>query len=55
MKMIKNKFRNITEFSSQQVILVDVKNAIKDIKLNESSTGEILADIIKHCDSASKR
>lgn len=42
------KFRKITKFSSRQVTLVDVKKAKK--RLDKSSSGDILADLIKQCD-----
>ena len=34
-KMIKNKVRKIAKFSFQQVTLVDVRNAKKDIRLGK--------------------
>ena len=40
-KMIKNKFRRIAKFSFQQVTLVDVRRAIKHIRLDKSLTGNI--------------
>ena len=48
--MIKNKFRKITKFSLQYVTLVDVRIAIKGIRLDKSSSGDISADILKQCD-----
>ena len=49
-KMIKNKVRKIAKFSFQQVTLVDVRKAIKDIRLDKSWTGDIPADILKQRD-----
>ena len=49
-KMIKNKFTKIAKFSLHQVILVDVREAIKDIRLDKSSSGDIPADILRRCD-----
>ena len=40
-KMIKNKFRKIAKFSFQQVTLVDVRRAIKRVRLDRSLTGDI--------------
>ena len=50
--MIKNKFRKIAKFFFQQVTLVEVTllEAIKDIRLNKSSSGNVPADTIKQCD-----
>ena len=48
--MIKNKFTKIAEFSFHQVTLVDVTKAIKDIRLDKSSSGDIPADILRRFD-----
>ena len=48
--MIKNKVRKIAKFSFQQVTLVDVRKAIKDIRLDKSWTGDIPADTLKQHD-----
>ena len=49
-KMIKNKFTKIAKFSFRQVTLVDVGKAIKDIRLDKSSSGNIPAHILRRCD-----
>ena len=49
-KMIKNKFIKIAKFFFHQVKLVDVRKAIKDIRLDKSSSGDISADILRRCD-----
>ena len=49
-KMIENKFTKIAKFSFHQVTLLDVRKAIKDIRLDESSSGDIPADILRPCD-----
>ena len=48
--MIKNKFKKIAKFSFQQVKLVDVRKAIKDIRLDKSSSADIPDDILNQCD-----
>ena len=48
--MIGNKFPKIAKFSFHQVTLVDVRKPIKDIRLDESSGGDIPADILRPCD-----
>ena len=48
--MIKNKFTKIAKFSFHQVTLVDVRKAIKDIRLDKSSSGNIPADILRQSD-----
>ena len=47
--MIKNKFTKIVKFSFHQAAVVGVK-AIKDIRLDKSSSGDIPADILRRCD-----
>ena len=49
-KMIKNKFTKIAKFSFHQVTLVDVRKAIKDIRLDKFSSEDIPADILRRCD-----
>ena len=49
-KMIKNKFTKIAKFSFHQATLVEVRKAIKDIRLDKSSSGAIPADILRRCD-----
>ena len=48
-KWLKNKFTKIAKFSFRQVTLVDVGKAIKDIRLDKSSSGDIPADILRRC------
>ena len=48
--MIKNKFTKIAKFSFHQVTLVDVRKAIKDIRLDKFSSEDIPADILRRCD-----
>ena len=48
--MIKNKFTKIAKFSFHQVMLVDVRKAIKDTRLDKSSSGDIPADIPRQSD-----
>ena len=48
--MIKNKFTNIATFYFHQVTLVDVRKAIKDIRSDKSSSGDIPADTLRRCD-----
>ena len=46
----KEKFRKIAKISFQHVTLVDVRKAIKDIRLDKSSSADVPADILKQCD-----
>ena len=48
--MIKSKFAKIAKFSSHQVTLVDVRKAIKNVRLDKSSSGDIPTDILRWCD-----
>ena len=48
--MIKNKFTKIAKFSFHQVTLVELRKVIKDLRLDKSSSRDILADIIRQCD-----
>ena len=48
--MIKNKLTKVARFSFHQVKLVNVSKAIKDIRLDKSSSGDIPADILRQYD-----
>ena len=49
-KIIKNKFTKIAKSSFHQVTLVDVRKAIKDTRLDKSSSVDIPAGILRPCD-----